>query len=67
VPFLGNSFATVPWLAYASSCFFQTNQQNRVKRFLTMNRQMFDCKHATICMEAHFTSTLLACPIASGS
>jgi hypothetical protein len=57
VPFLDDSFATVPWLAYASSCFFQTNQQKRVKKFLTMNRLLFDNKDVTVPLETHFTPT----------
>ncbi len=57
VPFLGVSFATVPWLAYASSCFFQTNQEKRVKNFLTMNRLLFDNKDVTVPLETHYTST----------
>jgi hypothetical protein len=57
VPFLGDSFATVPWLAYASSCFFQTNQEKRVKNFLTMNRLLFDNKDVTVPVETHYTST----------
>jgi|ERR1039458_1559690 hypothetical protein len=57
VPFLGDSFATVPWLAYASSCFFQTNQEKRVKNFLTMNRLLFDNKDVTVLVETHYTST----------
>ena len=51
VPFLDISFATVPWLAYASSCFFQTNQEKRVKKFLTMNRLLFDNKDVTVPVE----------------
>jgi hypothetical protein len=57
VPFLDDSFATVPWLAYASSCFFQTNQEKRVKKFLTMNRLLFDNKDVTVPLETHYTTT----------
>jgi hypothetical protein len=57
VPFLDESFATVPWLAYASSCFFEPNQNKRVKKFLTMNRQLFDNKDVTVAAETHFTTT----------
>jgi hypothetical protein len=57
VPFLDYSFATVPWLAYASSWFFQTNQERRVKSFLTMNRLLFESKDVTVPVEVHYTST----------
>jgi hypothetical protein len=57
VPFLDDSFATVPWLAYASSCFFQTNQERRVKMFLTMNQRLFDNKDVTIPVETHYATT----------
>jgi len=57
VPFLDDSFATVPWLAYASSCFFQTNQERRVKNFLSMNRLLFESKDVTVPVETHYTST----------
>jgi hypothetical protein len=57
VPFLDYSFATVPWLAYASSYFFQTNQERRVKNFLSMNRLLFENKDVTVPVEVHYTST----------
>jgi hypothetical protein len=62
VPFLDDSFATVPWLAYASSCFFQTNQGKRVKKLLTMNRMLFDNKDVTVPVETHYTTTVPRLP-----
>ena len=57
MPFLDDSFATVPWLAYASSYFFQTNQEKRLRDFLTMNRLLFDNKDVTVPVQTHYTST----------
>jgi hypothetical protein len=57
VPFLDETFATVPWLAFASSCFFETNHDQRVKKFLTMNRQLFDNKDVTVTAETDLTTT----------
>jgi hypothetical protein len=57
VPCFEQSFATVPWLAYASSWFFQTNQERRVQNFLAMNSFLFKSKDVTVPVEVHYTST----------
>ena len=54
VPFPDGSLAIAPWLAYASTCYFETNQ-GRIKKLLTMNTSIFENNAVTVPVQTRYS------------
>jgi len=55
IPQPDTHYSIAPWLAYASSCYFETNQ-NRCRKLLTMNNALFDNEKVTVPIRIHFAN-----------